>query len=169
MDLSGEQEKYLIRMRGPDDIFQFIVRDLASVTNISNAAILYDDTFVMTHHYKNLLLNLPVRHLINKLVTGDMKMIKEQIQRIQGLDIRHFFILASQENIQNTLNAANQLRMYGEQFAWFAGTKVASFIHHSLTIHFIREAVIIKNAFLGHRPIRGDIMILKLCPILRFL
>jgi len=123
MDLSGEQEKYLIRMRGPDDIFQFIVRDLASVTNISNAAILYDDTFVMTHHYKNLLLNLPVRHLINKLVTGDMKMIKEQIQRIQGLDIRHFFILASQENIQNTLNAANQLRMYGEQFAWFAGTK----------------------------------------------
>ena len=79
MDLSAEQEKYLIRMRGPDDIFQFIVRDLASVTNISNAAILYDDTFVMTHHYKNLLLNLPVRHLINKLVTGDMKMVKEQI------------------------------------------------------------------------------------------
>ena len=32
-------------MRGPHDIFQFIVRDLASVTHISDAAILYDDTF----------------------------------------------------------------------------------------------------------------------------
>ena len=44
-NLTPEQEKYLIQMRGPHDIFQFIVRDLAFVTNISNAAILYDDTF----------------------------------------------------------------------------------------------------------------------------
>ena len=77
----------------------------------------------MTHHYKNLLLNMPVRHLINKLAP-DWSGLKEQIQRMQGLDIRHFFILASAEKIQQTLNAANSLMMYGEQFAWFAGTKV---------------------------------------------
>ena len=43
--LTESQEKYLIQVRSPTDLFQFIVRDLARHTNITNAAILYDDSF----------------------------------------------------------------------------------------------------------------------------
>ena len=77
----------------------------------------------MTHHFKNLLRNMPVRHLIKRLADG-WRDLQEQLQMMQDLDIKHFFILARAERIQQTLNAANSLLMYGEQYAWFAGTKV---------------------------------------------
>ena len=57
-----EQAEYLVQVRGPHDMFQYIVRDLVTLTNVSNAAIFYDDTFMMNHHFKNLLLNIPVRY-----------------------------------------------------------------------------------------------------------
>jgi len=122
-ELTDGQQKYLVQVRSPGDTFQFIVRDLAFVTNISNAAILFDDTFDMNHHYKNLLLNMPVRHIINRLETMNKEALKEQIKRLHMLEIRNFFILGTSENIQMALSAANDLMYYGEQFAWFAGTK----------------------------------------------
>ena len=66
--LTTEQAEYLVQVRGPHDMFQYIVRDLATVSNITNAAILYDDSFVMKkNHYNEILSQLPVRHLVNKL------------------------------------------------------------------------------------------------------
>ena len=78
----------------------------------------------MNHHYKNLLLNMPVRHIVNRLETSSMENLKEQIQRLHMLEIRNFFLLGSSENIHMALQAANELMYYGEQFAWFVGTKV---------------------------------------------
>ena len=43
--LTESQEKYLIQVRSPSDLFQYIVRDLAELTNITNAVILFDDSF----------------------------------------------------------------------------------------------------------------------------
>ena len=43
--LNESQEKYLIQVRSPSDLFQYIIRDLAVHTNFSNAVILYDDSF----------------------------------------------------------------------------------------------------------------------------
>lgn len=58
----------MIQVRGPHDMFQYIVRDLVTVTNVSNAAILFDDSFFMNDdHYTNLLIHMPVRHVINKV------------------------------------------------------------------------------------------------------
>ena len=58
----------MVHVRGPHDMFQYIVRDLATLSNITNAAILYDDSFVMKqNHFNEILSELPVRHLINKL------------------------------------------------------------------------------------------------------
>ena len=45
INLTPEQRKYLVQIRGPHDMYQFIVRHLATVANISTAAILYDETF----------------------------------------------------------------------------------------------------------------------------
>ena len=44
-NLSSEQEKYLLQVRGPHDTFQYTVRALTKAANISTAAILYDDSF----------------------------------------------------------------------------------------------------------------------------
>ena len=67
-DLTPEQAKYLVQVRGPHDMFQYIVRDLVTVTNVSNAAILFDDSFYMNDdHYTNLFIHMPVRHVINNV------------------------------------------------------------------------------------------------------
>ena len=54
------QEEYLVQVKSPHEMFQNLIRDLANITNISNAAILYDDTFIIKYSYK-ILLNMPVR------------------------------------------------------------------------------------------------------------
>ena len=106
--LTESQEKYLIQVRSPSDMFQYIIRDLALHTNISNAVILFDDSFgkvnlhfnvliriiklVMTHHYKNLLMNMPVRHVIDKMETEREK-LEEQITKYVKMDILNFFLL----------------------------------------------------------------------------
>ena len=43
--LTAEQEKYLVQVRSPADMFQYIIKDMASLTNITNAAILFDESF----------------------------------------------------------------------------------------------------------------------------
>ena len=45
IDLTDEQQKYLIQVRPPGDLFPDILRDLAIANNITNAAILYDTSF----------------------------------------------------------------------------------------------------------------------------
>ena len=44
-ELTAEQEKYLVQVRPPSDIFPYIIRDLVNLTKITNAAILFDESF----------------------------------------------------------------------------------------------------------------------------
>ena len=44
-ELTEEQQKYLVQVRSPSDMFQYIIRDMATLTNITNAAILFDESF----------------------------------------------------------------------------------------------------------------------------
>ena len=57
---SGVQEEYLVQVKSPHEMFQNLIRDLANVTNISNAAILFDETFMINHQYINLIQDMPV-------------------------------------------------------------------------------------------------------------
>ena len=43
--LTGAQEKYLLQVRSPSDMFQYIFNDMATLTHINNAAILFDESF----------------------------------------------------------------------------------------------------------------------------
>ena len=108
-ELTPGQAEYLVQARGPHDMFQHIVRDIATVTSISNAAILYDDTFMMDHSYRNLLINMPIRYgvymftsscpsetmifrqLTRKLESDDLT---TQIKTMIDLEAKNFFILA---------------------------------------------------------------------------
>ena len=47
-----------------------------------------------THHYNTLLLNMPVRHMINRLQLGDRAQLAAQLRRIVSLEVRNFFVLA---------------------------------------------------------------------------
>ena len=110
--LTSEQAEYLIQVRGPHDLFPYIVRDLVTINKVHTAAILYDDTFMMNHHFKNLLLNIPVRytfvndeicnsymtktiyrHVFKKIMLSDDFLV-EQIEWITSREIKNFFILA---------------------------------------------------------------------------
>lgn len=59
-ELTSEQAEYLVQVRGPHDMFQYIVRDLIITFNVPTAAILFDDTLTI-HHRGSLLMNIPVR------------------------------------------------------------------------------------------------------------
>jgi len=124
IDLTPEQEKYLIQVRPPGDLLPTIIKNFALASNITNAGILYDPSFVMNHQYKSLLLNMPVRHLINKLKTSASE-IKKQLMRIDEMDINNFFILGSPETLEKVFEIVNELKFYGEKYSWFAGTKEA--------------------------------------------
>ena len=110
--LTSEQAEYLIQVRGPHDLFPYIVRDLVTINKVHTAAILYDDTFMMTYHFKNLLLNIPVRctfvndkiynscmtktiyrHVFKKIMPSDDFLV-EQIEWITSWEIKNFIILA---------------------------------------------------------------------------
>ena len=43
--LSEQQSHYLVQVRGPHDLYQHVMWDLAHSTKLSTAAILYDETF----------------------------------------------------------------------------------------------------------------------------
>ena len=47
---------------------------------------------VMDHHYKSLLLNMPVRHIINKVKSSSDE-IKAHLRRLEEMDIKNFFVL----------------------------------------------------------------------------
>ena len=44
-ELSEQQSHYLVQVRGPHDLYPRVMWDLAHSTNLSTAAILYDETF----------------------------------------------------------------------------------------------------------------------------
>ena len=51
-DLIGMQEKYLIQIRPPGDVMPEAFRELVMKQQATNVAILYDDTFGKTKHWR---------------------------------------------------------------------------------------------------------------------
>ncbi|KAJ1526273.1 hypothetical protein ONE63_009427 [Megalurothrips usitatus] len=119
--LSDEQLKYLVQISPPADMIPEVIRSIVLAWNISNAGILFDDSFVMDHKYKSLLQNVPTRHLI--AAVEDVRNIKRQLTRLRELDIVNFFVLGRLATLKNVLDAANANKYFGRKFAWFAITQ----------------------------------------------
>ena len=47
----------------------------------------------MSHHYKNLLINMPVRHTLT-MMEKDSGKLGQQLQRLVSMDVMNFYILA---------------------------------------------------------------------------
>lgn len=78
--------------------------------NITNAAILYDDTFVMDHKYKALLQNIPTRHVITTIAKN--KELKDQIDKLRNLDIVNFFLIGSLNSIKSVLGKTSNFYLF---------------------------------------------------------
>lgn len=115
-----------------------VIRSIVKSQNISNAAILFDDSFgnkntfkkktlksflppVMDHKYKSLLQNIPTRHLITAV--DEAGGLKKQLTKMKELDVVNFFILGRLGTIKNVLDAATANKFFGKKFAWFAITQ----------------------------------------------
>lgn len=98
-----EQEKnYLLQVMPPLDMIPEVIRSIVLRMNITNAAILYDDLFIMEHKYKALLQNIQTRHVITTIAKEERER-SEQILKLRNLDMNNFFILGSLKTISQVL------------------------------------------------------------------
>lgn len=127
----------------PGDIITQLVALVSSLQNMTNAAILYDDSFGksekkwlssedtiytdlslflidMTNKYKTLLKNRPIRHMFSRIESN----INTQLRRLEDMDIVNYFVLAKVERINSVLMAAAQENYFGRKYSWCAVTKV---------------------------------------------
>ncbi|XP_050348568.1 ionotropic receptor 25a isoform X2 [Nymphalis io] len=118
--LSTNQTKYLLQIMPPADILPESIRAIVIKQDITNAAIIFDEFFVMDHKYKSLLQNIPTRHVITPVKSFSKDEIKTQLRSLRELDIVNFFIIGSLRTIKNVLDAANENQYFGRKTAWFA-------------------------------------------------
>ncbi|XP_050303158.1 ionotropic receptor 25a isoform X2 [Anthonomus grandis grandis] len=116
-NLQPNEEEYLIQISPPGDIIPEVVRTLVLNQNITNAAILFDDSFVMDHKYKALLQNVATRHLIDE-INSDLSKVPDQLEDLVKLDLKNFFVLGSLETIKNVLEAAEKKNLFNRMYAW---------------------------------------------------
>jgi glutamate receptor, ionotropic, invertebrate len=99
--MTDKKKNYLLQVMPPSDILTEIVRSIVTYNNITNAAILYDETFVVDHKYKALLQNIPTRHVITAIAADKDR--AEQLVKLRNLDINNYFILGTLESIKKVL------------------------------------------------------------------
>jgi ionotropic glutamate receptor len=122
-NLTPEQSKYLLHVQPPGDTITMVIRNIIEENNITNAAIIFDDSFVMEYKYRSLLLNVPCRHLINKMRMGEQN-VMEHLKLMTKIDLNNIFLLGSPENIARYLTVASSLGMIGKKYSWLALSKV---------------------------------------------
>lgn len=106
-DMEETKQRYLLQVMPPADLIPEVVRSIVRKMNITNAAILYDDTFVMDHKYKSLLQNIQTRHVITAIAKDGKREREEQIEKLRNLDINNFFILGNLQSIRMVLGKLN--------------------------------------------------------------
>ncbi|XP_036327744.1 ionotropic receptor 25a [Rhagoletis pomonella] len=121
-DLDESKQKYLLQVMPPADLIPEVVRSIVRKMNITNAAILYDDTFVMDHKYKSLLQNIQTRHVITGIAKEGKREREEQIEKLRNLDINNFFILGNLMSIRMVLESVKP-SYFERNFAWHAITQ----------------------------------------------
>nr|QZH55075.1 ionotropic receptor 25a [Achelura yunnanensis] len=119
-NLNANQTKFLLQVMPPADILPEAIRAIVTKQDITNAAIIFDEFFVMDHKYKSLLQNIPTRHVITPVKSYNKDEIKAQLRSLRELDIVNFFIVGNLRTIKNVLEAADENQYFGRKTAWFA-------------------------------------------------
>ena len=78
----------------------------------------------MDYKNKNLLLNIPTRHVID-MAKGNDGELRQQLKMLAKIDLNNFFILGSTETISKVFSVGNSLKLIGSKYAWYGLTKVS--------------------------------------------
>ena len=78
----------------------------------------------MDHKYKNLLLDIPTRHTIQKIKETDLELLRQQLRKAADIDLNNFFVLGSTDTISKVFTIGHSLKLIGTKYAWFGLTKV---------------------------------------------
>ncbi|XP_020709243.2 ionotropic receptor 25a-like [Athalia rosae] len=159
-NFKANQANYLIQVMPPADLVPEAIRQLVITMNVSNAAILFDDNFVMDHKYKSLLQKVPVRHVIVKAKEAGSQMTK-QLSKLRNLDIVNFFVLGGPETLRAALDAAQALNFTGRKFAWH-GLTLGDFSPDcdcmNITVLFLKPSPSANQQALGELKNKGLLM-----------
>ena len=77
---------------------------------------------VMEYKYRDLLLNVPARHVIHPIKATDAE-IRTQLRGIANVDINNFFVLASMQTVSKLLSIGQSMQLSGAKYAWYGLTK----------------------------------------------
>ena len=78
----------------------------------------------MDYKNKNLLLNIPTRHVIDMIKENDAE-LRQQLKMLNEIDLNNFFVLGSTEVISKVFSVGNNLKFIGSKYAWYGLTKVS--------------------------------------------
>ena len=78
----------------------------------------------MDYKNKNLLLNIPTRHVIDMIKENDAE-LRQQLKMLNEIALNNFFVLGSTEVISKVFRVGNSLKFIGSKYAWYGLTKVS--------------------------------------------
>merc|ERR1719422_485086 len=101
----------------PDAFREIVLRQ-----NATNAAILYDDSFVLDKKFGSMLQNIPIRHIFYRVPSKAADIMK-QLKGLSKVDVYNYFVLGSIETIEKVLKVGSKAKMGTNKYAWYAMTK----------------------------------------------
>ncbi|CAD6204011.1 GSCOCT00009832001.2-RA-CDS, partial [Cotesia congregata] len=111
-DLTVNQTNYLVQIMPPVNLIPKAFRQLDCEKNVSNVAIIFDDTYVTDRMYKGLLQNISSRHIVVQ-AEADNSDIEQQLDRIRDLDVVNYFVLGNESTLNNYLDVADDKNLTG--------------------------------------------------------
>ena len=78
----------------------------------------------MDYKNKNLLLNIPTRHVIDKIKDNEAE-LRQHLKMLAEIDLNNFFVLGSSDVISKVFSAGNSLKLIGPKYAWYGLTIVS--------------------------------------------
>lgn len=100
--LPEKAKQYLLQVLPPADILTEIISSIAIYMNMSSAAVLYGDSFILDHKITTLFPNVTKRRVIEEIAESKQE-ITEQIKKIKQKDIKNFFVIGKLESIKLVL------------------------------------------------------------------
>ncbi len=90
---------------------------------------------VMEYKYRSLLMNVPCRHLINRM-RDSPDAISEHLKTMSKIDLNNIFLVGKLQNVQKYLTVGSSLGFVGKKYSWFVLTKVINTLLCDLVQHY---------------------------------
>ncbi|GFY79459.1 ionotropic receptor 25a [Trichonephila inaurata madagascariensis] len=116
-NLSDIEKQYLVQIAPPGYIITQVVRDLASLQNMTTTGVLFDESIELDHKSSTLLQNIATRATILKVEANRQK-IQEQILKMKTSDTAYYFIIGPSDTINLALDVAEANNMTGREYSW---------------------------------------------------